>query len=146
MEIFQKNKKVFLFVGIFAVVTILYWLFFSGDSNAPRDAFYDPTAEGLISEFSISPADAIVGQELLAMLSTLQSISLDASIFGDPSFVSLQDKSRSISEQPFGKALGRRNPFSDFGKGVLATSTASSRGALPRGTLPSNAFGAPRSE
>ncbi len=141
LDIFQKNKKVFLFVGIFAALAVLYWLFFSGGGSAPRNVTYDPTAGGLVSEFSVSPADAIIGQELLTMLARLHSISLDASVFSDPGFVSLKDKSKPIGSQPFGKALGRRNPFSDFVKGVAATSTAGLGG-----TLPPSAFGLPKTQ
>ena len=136
MEIFQKNKKIILAIGIFAVVAILYWVFFSGGSATPQNAVYDPTAGGLVSEFSVSPADVIVGYELLVLLARLQSISLDSSVFSDPVFMSLDDKSRLIGSQPFGKALGRRNPFSDFAKGVAVTSTSST--PLP------TAFGAPK--
>lgn len=137
MEFFQKNKKIFLVVGIVAAVVILYELFLSGGSEAPKNAAYDPTAGGLVSEFSVSPADVIVGHELLAMLARLQSISLDASIFGDPSFARLKDKSKPIGSEPFGKAVGRRNPFSDFGKGVATTSAGLG------GTTSSGVFGAP---
>lgn len=140
-EFFQKNKKIFLFVGIFAAVVLLYWIFFSGDSAAPKVGVYDPTAGGLVSEFSVSPSDVIIGYELLAMLARLQSISLDPGLFSDPVFVSLRDKSRPISSQPLGKSLGRRNPFSDFGKGVATTSVSGTAA-----TLPPAAFGAPKSQ
>ncbi|MDO8482961.1 MAG: hypothetical protein Q7S86_04050 [bacterium] len=141
MEIFQKNKKIFLFVGIFAVVVIIYWLFFSGDSSSPQNSVYDPTAGGLVSEFSVSPSDAIIGYELLATLARLKSISLDPGFFSDTVFVSLRDKSKPIVSQPLGKSLGRRNPFSDFGKGVATTSVFS-----PAGILPPNAFGTPKTQ
>ena len=140
-EIFQKNKKVFLFAGIFVAVVLLYWLFFSGDSSAPKVGTYDPTAGGLVSEFSVSPSDVIIGYELLATLARLQSISLDPGLFSDPVFESLVDKSRPISSQPLGKSLGRRNPFSDFGKGVATTSVSGSSA-----TLPPAAFGASQTQ
>ena len=130
MEIFQKNKKIFLFVGIFLAVAIVYWLFFSGSSEGPKNLQTDPTARGLVSEISFSPADVIVGQELLLILSKLQSISLDDSIFSDPVFLSLDDKSKPISPQPLGKALGRRNPFSDFGKVNLSVPDSTASGAF----------------
>ncbi len=127
MEIYQKYKKVFLFSGILVVLVLLYELFFSGSGATPKNSALNPARNSLVSELSVSPADAIVGRELLSALAKLQSISLDASIFADPVFASLKDKSLPIEPQPFGKALGRRNPFSDFGKGngVANTSNAS---------------------
>lgn len=116
MEIFQKYKKVFLFVGIFIAVVIVYEMFFAGGGTPPAPSgALSPTRGGLVSELSVSPADAILGQQLLTMLGRLQFISLNPSIFNDPIFRSFQDWSRPIEPQPFGKTLGRRNPFSAFG-------------------------------
>ena len=128
-------------MGIFAAVVLLYWLFFSGDPSPTQNSVYDPTAGGLVSEFSVGPSDAIIGYELLATLSRLQSISLDPGLFSDPVFVSLRDKSKPIGSQPLGKSLGRRNPFADFGKGVATTSVSGSTG-----TLSPAAFGAPKTQ
>lgn len=125
METLQKNKKVFLFVGIFAVVVLVYELFFSGGSAAPKNSLTDPTAGGLVSELSISPADAIIGQQLLVVLSQLRSITLDTSVFTNKVFISFQDKSKPIALQPLGKSLGRRNPFSDFNKNAGTATTSS---------------------
>lgn len=138
MEIFQKNKKIFSFVGIFAVAIIAYELFFTGGSSSPKNSPTDPTARGLVSELSASPADAIIGRDLLTMLQQLKSITLDTTFFDDPGFDSLADVSQPIAPQPLGKSLGRTNPFGDFGK----ISTASSTVTNAR-TLPANAFGTP---
>ncbi|KKT44862.1 MAG: hypothetical protein UW34_C0007G0006 [Parcubacteria group bacterium GW2011_GWA2_44_15] len=121
MDIFQKNKKVFLFIGIFIIVALVYKFFFSDGAISSKNSIPNLSENGSLSELSISPADAIVGRELLLMLAELQSISLDASIFTNPVYVSLKDWSRPIESQPFGKAFGRRNPFSDF---VSGTTTA----------------------
>lgn len=116
METFQNHKKIFLFVGIFIVVAIIYELFFSGGGAASSKTPFSPTADGLVSEIQPSSSDAIVGRDLLALLAQLQTISLDTSVFTNPVFVSLQDWSRPIDPQPFSKAQGRQNPFSDFNK------------------------------
>lgn len=128
MEIFEKHKKIFLFAGIFIALFALYELFFAGGSPAPARVLTDPTTSGLVSELSASPADAIIGSELLSVLRELQSISLDASIFKNPAFVSLTDQSRPIGPQPLGKTVGRVNPFSDFGAAAPVKTT----GATPR--------------
>lgn len=116
MEFFQKNKKIFLFVGILALLVVGYGLIFGGGSGAPQSSPTDPTARGLVSELSASPADAIIGQKLLTTLLQIKSIHLDTTFFGDPVYKSLVDRSRPIDPQPFGKSLGRNNPFSDFGR------------------------------
>ena len=116
MEIYQKNKKVFLFLGIFAAVVILYELFFSGGSTSTTSVKTNPTAGGLVSQVSASSADAIVGQKLLVMLGKLQSINFDTTIFTDPVFLSLKDNTKVIDKEPLGKEVGRRNPFSNFGE------------------------------
>lgn len=121
-----------MFIGIFIAVALIYKLFFSGGAPAAQKSVLNPAANGLVSELSVSPASAIVGRELLAMLAQLQSISLDASFFADPVFISLEDKSLPIEPQPFGKALGRRNPFSDFGKSSNVKSNAANGSGTPR--------------
>ena len=143
MDIFQKHKKVFLFVGIFIGVVILYELFFSGGGSAPQNAALSPTADGLVSQLSASPSDAIVGSSLLSLLAQLQTISLDTSIFTNPVFVSLQDWSQPIAEQPLGKTLGRPNPFSGFSgasaiTGGAAGTTVISPAALGSPTIPAH--------
>ncbi len=134
---FLKNKKVLLFVGIFVLLFIIYKWFFSGSEPTPDPyALMNPTAGGLVSELSASPADAIVGRELLTILLELKSISLDTTLFTPPVFTSLKDWSKPIDPQPLGKSLGRRNPFSDFGK---TAATTSSQGSAP--AVPLSAFG-----
>lgn len=127
-----------MFVGIFVVAIIAYELFFAGGSSAPKNSLTDPTARGLVSELSASPADAIIGRDLLAMLQQLKSIALDATFFDDPAFGSLVDVSKPIDPQPLGKSLGRTNPFADFGKVSVAHGTAANAQ-----TVPPNAFGVP---
>ncbi|MCR4310981.1 MAG: hypothetical protein NUV54_00195 [Candidatus Taylorbacteria bacterium] len=122
-EIFEKNKKALLFLGIFVLLGAVYFLFFTDSSSSSGAIVYDPTAGGLVSEVSVSPSDIIVGHELLIMLSRLHSISLDASIFTSPEFLGLKDKNRPIDPQPLGKALGRRNPFAEFGSSRVAVPT-----------------------
>ncbi len=114
MEFFQKNKKILIGIGAVVAVFFVYKMFFSGEPEGSGVRSVDPTAGGLVSDLSVSPSDAILGRELLAMLSRLQSITLDTSIFSDKAFLTLVDKTRPIDPQPFGKTLGRRNPFSDF--------------------------------
>ncbi|MSU55603.1 MAG: hypothetical protein EXS46_03665 [Candidatus Taylorbacteria bacterium] len=138
MEIFQKNKKVFLLIAVFAVVIIGYELISSGSKSTAGKSSSNSTVGGLVTELSQSPtsqADAIIGKELLALLTSLKAITLDITFFSKPVFLSLDDKSQTIEKQPLGKSLGRSNPFSDFVKVAIATSTSSAT------KVPLSAFG-----
>lgn len=67
-----------------------------------------------------------VGRELLALLVSLQSISLDGEIFERSDFRSLRDFGVAIPEE----SLGRRNPFAPIGVGNIG-------GASPEVEAPS---------
>jgi hypothetical protein len=128
MDFIKKNSKIFLIVGILAAIIAIYFMFFSGEPVVPENNMLlgDPTLGGLVSDISMSQADAIIGQDLLVMLGKLNSISLDTSIFSDKAFLNLKDKSHVIESESLGKAVGRRNPFSDFagGSGTVAPKPA----------------------
>lgn len=129
MELLQKNKKVLIAIGAIVLLVVLYLVFFSGGGSVKKNYQTDPTARGLVSELSESPADAIVGRELLTMLLTLRSIKLDSAFFQNPVFGSLQDWSRPIDPQPLGRSLGRSNPFGDFGKASVSAPAATGAGS-----------------
>lgn len=133
-EIFQKYKKIFLFGGIFLALLLLYWLFFGG-SGTQKPSAPSPTAGGLVSEAAVTVEDEAGGRELLAILTELQSITLDSSIFSSPAFISLNDWSKPIDPQPLGSSVGRRNPFSDFGGSAPAVSTGAGASNLPSSSL-----------
>ncbi len=129
-ELFQKNKKALLFLGIFVALVVLYEVFFSGGGSTSASSSVqslNPTAGGLVSDISQSPVNDIAGSDLLSMLTELRSITFDESIFSDPVYQSLKDKSQPLAPEPLGKSVGRLNPFSDFGRGsgAIATSTPS---------------------
>ena len=138
MEIFERNKKIILLIGIFAIVLIIYLVFFTGGSSKNENAVLDPTTGGLVSNSTESPSDAIVGHELITMLVALKAVSLDTSFFTDSVFMSLKDWSQLIDMQPFGKDLGRRNPFSDFARAILIAPPSKTAKTT---TAPSSAFG-----
>jgi hypothetical protein len=122
MEFFQNNKKIFLFVGIFIGLFLIYKFFIADNGST------DPNAAP-VSALTTS-SEGVVGRELINTLAELQVISLDFSIFDNPVFTSLDDKSYPIEPQPLGKTYGRNNPFLDFG-GSFGSSTVSSNANLP---------------
>lgn len=111
MEIFENNKKIFIGLGVVAVLVIVYLSFFRGDS-----AVTSSTPSGsLVSVVSEPGAGAYdLGPQLIILLNRLQGIRLDYSVFEDPVFLALTDQSRPLEPQPLGKTQGRVNPFSDF--------------------------------
>ncbi|MEK7575215.1 MAG: hypothetical protein AAB511_03225 [Patescibacteria group bacterium] len=113
IEFYTENKKVTIVSGAFLLLLIIFLLLSSGSKTPPASTSLSPTAGGLVSELSLSPVDVAGGRELLSVLTELQSISLDGAIFLDPVFSSLKDWSLPLDPQPFAKALGRRNPFSE---------------------------------
>lgn len=121
MEFFQNNKKIFLFIGIFVGLFLIYKFFIAknntSDSSSP------------VSVLTMAN-EGVVGREMIATLAELQVISLDFSIFSNPLFTSLDDKSLPIEPQPLGKAEGRQNPFLDFG-GSFSSASVNTTDSLP---------------
>ncbi len=98
MSFFSKYKTIIL-VGVLVVIGFFaYSYFFTGTPQAALTA-------------STPSANAAVDQDLIALLSTLNSIKLDGTIFSDPSFQSLQDFSQALVPEP----VGRQNPFASLG-------------------------------
>jgi hypothetical protein len=113
-------KKVI--VGAIAVIVALlaYRFFFVGPP--------EPLLEGQANR------SQTVGRELLALLNTLRSLSLDGDVFERPEFASLIDFSVPISPNP----LGRRNPFAPIGVGnVIPQAAVSEEDAAEEESLPS---------
>jgi hypothetical protein len=102
MNTLLKNKKL-LIAGGLVLAGAVYYFFFSGGGTPAED-------NPLLSSVSESPADAIVGRDLLSVLAELKSTKIDSSIFNDPVWKSLKDFSIEIAPQP----IGRKNPFLPF--------------------------------
>lgn len=85
-----KNKMILGLLAAMAVAGLLYW--WSGSETSPA--------------LSQEPASPLSG-DLLAILGSLNTITLDETIFADSAFSSLTDFGVTIPPQ----ASGRRNPF-----------------------------------
>jgi hypothetical protein len=95
MQILQKNRSLIIAIAIFAAVIWGYSTFFKTDSSVTVDV--DTQA---------------VGSDVLALYSSLQSVSIDQSIFASPLYKNLTDFSRALENQP----IGRANPFDVIGR------------------------------
>ncbi len=101
MNFFKQNQTLILVIVIVVIAFFAYTYFFTGkDSGAVLE-----TQEVSI----VTPAD----QDLISLLLELKSITLDESIFSNPSFQSLQDFSQELVPEP----VGRINPFAPLGQG-----------------------------
>ncbi len=101
-----KNKQILGGAAVLVVCALIYFVWSSGGSTALLTSSADTT----------SPLSA----EILATLSSINSIKLDSGVFKDPVFVSLTDFGVTIPPE----AAGRRNPFAPVGTD-MGTSTAS---------------------
>lgn len=110
MEILMKYKKWIIGAVVLIILFIVYSVFFNNSSsnNSGSDAL-------LSSNTSQRPAE-IVGNEIITALNQIEALILDRSLFADPVYRSLKDRSQIIPPEPVGKA----NPFDPIG-GRLTT-------------------------
>jgi hypothetical protein len=90
----QSNSSVVLItVGALVVAGAAYWYFFTGTGNqAPLTADVEQTA---------------AQSQVKSLVSQLQSIKFDTTIFEDPSFIALVDLRTPVTHE----AAGRPDPF-----------------------------------
>lgn len=103
----QKYKKLLIVAGVIIVLALGY-SFFSGND----------VPEGLTSQAVGSAPQE--GGDLIALLAELKSIELDTSLLQNPTFLTLQDYSVSLSPEP----IGRPNPFAPLGIGSTSASAS----------------------
>lgn len=102
---FFNRYKNFIMIVIAAVVLFIgYNYFFAAD---------DTTGPALTSNTSGATTADLAEQELLSILLRLREINLDATVFEDELFRSLQDFSQELRPEP----VGRNNPFAPIGVG-----------------------------
>ena len=102
----SKLTKRIIIGAVVVIVGLIAWRFFV--VSPPEEAL-----EG------ISTSRQTVGRELLVLLSTLRSLTLEDQVLNDPEFMSLRDSSVPIEPNP----LGRRNPFAPIGIGNVEDTT-----------------------
>lgn len=109
----QKTKQILIIVAVIIVAFVGYQMFFSNSTPADSTLVADQ-----------APATQFVdGQTILALLDSLNLVTLDNSVFTNKTFVSLLDFERPIQDQ----VVGRPNPFLPIGVDGSGT-------ILPKGT------------
>lgn len=98
MDLFKENKAL---VGIAVIiVALLGWYMLSQSDGSSSSG-------SLITSTSANSATSAGDRDLLQTLVNMRNIRLDGHIFESPTFLSLQDFSRSIVPEP----VGRPDPF-----------------------------------
>lgn len=114
---------------LIVLLVVAYFMFFKGDEELPATGSLvaeQVGADGM--PIASSDVDLGPGSDLLPFLFQLNSLKLDDSIFSDPVFLSLEDFTVEIAEQP----QGRINPFAPLGRESRPTVQTSSRVSAPR--------------
>lgn len=108
-------KKIIVPVIIAALLYAGYNFFLKGDSSAD-----------LLTVSTVSSDDAL-GTEIIKAINQISTLKLDRSIFDDPIFSTLVDRSEQINPEK----SGRDNPFAAIGSAnsASATSTNNATGA-----------------
>ena len=99
----EKTKNIIIIIVLVIAVFIAYSVLFKKDKGA--DLLISQSVSGV-------DAESTVVREFLALLNTLNNLSLDTSIFRDSVFNSLRDESVQLIDEP----RGRRNPFAPLEK------------------------------
>lgn len=103
-------KKIIIPVVVAALLFAGYNFFLKGDG-----------ADSLLKVSSVSSDDAL-GTEIIKAINQISTLKLDRSIFDDPIFGTLVDRSEPISPEK----SGRDNPFAVIGAGNSSAASTSS--------------------
>jgi hypothetical protein len=113
MSFISQHK---LIVALIVIVMLgVGWYTLSGNS-APAPTLTTTSVAGS------SPAD----QNMVSTLLALRAVTLDATIFSDPAFMSLKDFSTQIVPEP----VGRTNPFAPLSTSASASATSTQSAQL----------------
>ncbi|MEN9852677.1 MAG: hypothetical protein RI996_620 [Candidatus Parcubacteria bacterium] len=121
-ELFQKNKKIIIFLVIFVGIFIIYTVFI----KKPEDTAL--TVEKAPEALQAS----IDNKELLEQVQSLNNITLKSEILKSTSFNSLQDNTVVIENR---KPEGRKNPFLPIG---IDTGSFTPDGTILNATINTN--------
>ncbi len=115
-------KTIVTIVIVIALVFLGYWYYAS-----PKPA----SNELLVSSGEVGSTDNSVGKKIISLLSEMQKITIDQSVFGAATFQSLLDFDVDIQPEP----IGRHDPFAPIGfeegGGLFSAPVATSTPARP---------------
>ncbi|MEN9614036.1 MAG: hypothetical protein RLZZ347_343 [Candidatus Parcubacteria bacterium] len=136
---FQNKANVITAVLIFVVLLGGgYFLIQSRQGGTTAPSFVSVDTQSLPIGFGAvtSTNNAPISSDLISVLSGLRTITLEGSLFKDPSFLSLQDFGIPLQEEP----IGRYNPFLPIGVDAVdmtASVSSVSSGSSVKDVVPS---------
>ena len=96
-----KTKQMLIILGVVVAIVVVYSVFFTGQDSADQ---------ALVAQQSAAP-QVLDGPLILALLSKLNRVTLDETIFSNKIYASLVNFEKPIEDQ----AIGRPNPFLPIG-------------------------------
>ena len=104
MEALKKNKILLSILAGAIIIVIIYFSFFNGGSSAPTSTSGTTTSD--------TPPAGGVGSNILTMLNTISSVSIDTTVFSSTAWTSLRDLSVPVPNN----APGRTDLFGPLTK------------------------------
>jgi hypothetical protein len=137
-----KIKNIIIFAVVAVALILVYVLFLK---PAPQEAnLTTSSGASVIPNTNTSDQNNTIGANFLATLLSVKNITLDDSIFNDPTFATLRDTSIVLVPD---QTQGRPNPFAPIGTDVLPTSSTQTGTLTPTTgsseSVPSGTVGAP---
>ncbi len=125
-------RNIIIFVVIFVLAVVGYKMFFGKTEKAPALKTTANTTAPATTRGTT--ANTSVGADFLALLTSIQTIHLDDSIFSSKAFLVLQDFNRPI---PADTNPGRPNPFAPIGadSAVVSNQVSTSSPSSITGTM-----------
>lgn len=111
----DKIKSIIIFLGVAAVIFMVYYLFFKKEPEPESLISFPSTSATAVPSVNGTTAPA---QDFLTLLLSVKSIQLNDAIFSDAAFASL-DASHSIVLVGDGSE-GRLNPFAPLGADTIS--------------------------
>lgn len=115
-----NNNKMYAVLGILLIVVVGWYLYSrQKPSEIAGESFIidDPMM------LAAGGATGDVGMEILDLLSKIQGLRIDTTLFADPAYRSLSDYTQQVAPQP----VGRDNPFAPIPGGVAPRSASDPR-------------------
>lgn len=125
------KKKLFLIVGAIVVVIVIAAVIGGKNPVTPSASPLVSMETGQSANAPVSSSDAAQTNELVVLLKSVNTLSLDASIFNDPVYRAL-DTDALVLPDP--AVRGRMNPFAAIGTGnaVITTPAATTNTTSPQ--------------
>lgn len=108
MDWIIKHKVLAIILAV--VLAVAAWYFLSGSSAPPTVLSNDQTNQ--------APQGT---EQMVQSLLALQAVTLDSTLFSDPSYQILKDYTTPIAQEP----AGRPDPFAPIGAGAAVTTNVS---------------------